>query len=262
MLEEATTAGLAEQSKLPVGKLYEAALEEGICPERYLRNRETISIREQLRLARSCIGVVGAGGLGGQVILLLARMGIGRIIVIDHDCFDATNLNRQALSSLGSLGKSKTAQACETIGAINPGVTVDSRPARIDSTNAAEILSGADVIIDALDNIADRFLLEQTAKKLGRPLVHGAVAGLEGQVMTIFPEDEGLRLIYGAGREERSPRESPELVFGVPAVTPALVGTCQAMEAIKILLNKGTIFRNRMIHLDLENGKLHEIKFR
>jgi len=262
VLEEAAAAVIAEQLGLPVGKIYAAALEDGICPSRYIRNRETISIPEQLKLAQSCVAVIGAGGLGGQIILLLARVGIGRIIVVDHDCFDPTNLNRQALSSVETIGRSKAEQASETVRAINPGVIVDGHQTRIDDSNAENILSGADLVIDALDNISDRFLIEGIAKKIGIPMVHGAVAGLEGQIMTIFPEDEGLKLIYGSGQEERKITESPELIFGVPAVTPALIGTYQVMEAIKIILNKGTIFRNRMVHIDLENGRLHEIKFK
>jgi len=260
-LPEVVAAALAEQSGLPVGKIFEAALEEGICPERYLRNREAIAIPEQLKLARSCIAIIGAGGLGGQIILLLARIGIGRLIVVDHDCFDATNLNRQALSAVESLGMSKFEQAAKTVKGINPAVRVDGRQARIDPENAEETLSGADLVIDALDNIPDRFLIEGIAKKLGIPLVHGAVAGLEGQIMTVFPEDEGLKLIYGTGQEERKV-QSPELLFGVPAVTPALVGSYQVMEALKILLKRGTVFRNRMIHLDIENGRQQEIKFK
>lgn len=261
-LEEAEAAGLAEQFGLPVGKIYETALENGICPSRYIRNRETISIPEQLKLARSCVAVIGAGGLGGQIILLLSRLGVGRLVVIDYDCFDPTNLNRQALCSVETIGRSKAEQASDMVRAINPGVIVDSHQVRIDNSNAENILSGADLIVDALDNIQDRFLIETMAKKIGLPLVHGAVAGLEGQIMTIFPEDEGLKMIYGTGGEERKAAESPELIFGVPAVTPALVGTYQVMEVIKIILKKGSIFRNRMIHIDLESGRLHEIKFK
>lgn len=262
VLEETEAAVLAEQFGLPVGKIYKAALEDGICPSRYIRNRETISIPEQLKLAQSCVAVIGAGGLGGHIILLLARLGIGRLIVIDHDCFDPTNLNRQALSSVETIGKSKTEQASEVVRAINPGVIVNGHQTRIDDSNAENILSGADLVIDALDNIQDRFLIERIAKKLGIPMVHGAVAGLEGQIMTIFPQDEGLKMIYGSGQEERKTTESPERIFGVPVVAPALIGTYQVMEAIKIILNKGTVFRNRMVHIDLENGRLHEIKFK
>jgi molybdopterin/thiamine biosynthesis adenylyltransferase len=208
------------------------------------------------------MAVIGAGGLGGQIILLLARLGIGRLKVIDFDCFDETNLNRQALSTLEAVGRSKAEQAAETIRAFNPGVRVDSRQTRIDSANAETLLSGADLIMDALDNIPDRFLIEALAKKLAIPLVHGAVAGFEGQIMTIFPQDEGLKLIYGTRSEERGPAGRPEFVFGVPVLTPALIATYQAMEAVKILLNKGTTFRNRMIHFDLESGRVQEIRFR
>ncbi|MBU2498772.1 MAG: ThiF family adenylyltransferase, partial [Proteobacteria bacterium] len=85
----------------PLREIYMAALGLGICPYRYLRNREAISLTEQLELAKAQVGLVGAGGLGGHIILLLARVGIGRLVVVDHDVFDETNLNRQALSTRG-----------------------------------------------------------------------------------------------------------------------------------------------------------------
>ncbi|MBW1852454.1 MAG: HesA/MoeB/ThiF family protein [Deltaproteobacteria bacterium] len=201
---------------------------------------------------------MGAGGLGGQVILLLARLGIGSLVVIDFDVFDDTNLNRQALCSETALNKSKAEQAVAVVGSINRGVEVAAHQVKLDPSNAFEILTGSDVVVDALDNLSDRFILEKATKSLGIPLVHGALAGFEGQLMTIFPDDPGLKQLYGNERAKENKSMSPEAVLGVPGITPSLIATLQAMEVFKIILKRGKVFRNVMMHVDLENGELNE----
>jgi len=244
-----------------VRSVYEAALDIGICPHRYIRNRDTISIEEQCHLVKSRVGVVGSGGLGGPVLLLLARMGIGYLVVVDQDRFDETNLNRQPLSSGRDLGHPKCEVAARVLANVNPGVDVQVHQVRIDHINAEEILDGSNVIVDALDNVPDRFSIQDAARSLKIPLVHGAVAGFEGQLMTIFPEDTGFSLLYGTGHMKKNQEESPEAVLGVPAVTPSLVATLQAMEVIKVLLKRGRLFRNVMVHVDLETGEMNRFSF-
>jgi molybdopterin/thiamine biosynthesis adenylyltransferase len=257
ILEDVQALTVAEECRTTLHDVYIEALTLGICPYRYLRNRNAISLQEQLQLAISRVTVIGAGGLGGHVILLLARMGIGTLVVVDHDVFDETNLNRQALSSMETLGKPKSEAAAATVSAINPGVKVMPFQVKLNASNAPEILAGANVAVDALDNVRDRFVLERTTKKLGIPLVHGALAGFEGQMMTIFPGDPGLKHLYrdeGAGGD-RSKR--PESILGVPTLTPSLIATLEAMEVIKIILKRDNIFRNTMVHVDLETGQMN-----
>jgi molybdopterin/thiamine biosynthesis adenylyltransferase len=253
---------IADEYHMSVHDIYIEMLKMGIYPYRYIRNLDAISTEEQLKLAESKIAIIGAGGLGGNVILLLARVGIGSLMVVDQDVFDETNLNRQALCNVNTLGSPKTHEAVSAVGAINPGVTVFPHQIKLDASNAEGILAGSDVIVDALDNVPDRFLLEGAAKKLGIPLVHGTLAGFEGWIMTIFPGDPGLKNIYGAEEEKRMDRESPQAVLGVPGVTPFLIAAFQVMEVLKILLGRGNIFRDRMIHVDLERGCLNEFFFR
>jgi molybdopterin/thiamine biosynthesis adenylyltransferase len=253
---------IANEYKVSVHDVYKEMLKMGIYPYRYIRNLDAISTEEQLKLAESKIAIIGAGGLGGNVILLLARVGIGSLMVVDQDVFDETNLNRQALCNMKTLGSPKTHEAVSAVGAINPGVKVFPHQIKLDASNAEGILAGSDVIVDALDNVPDRFLLEGAAKKLGIPLVHGTLAGFEGWIMTIFPGDPGLKNIYGAEEEKRMDRESPQAVLGVPGVTPFLIAAFQVMEVLKILLGRGNIFRDRMIHVDLERGCLNEFFFR
>ncbi len=261
ILEEASAVEGANAFRCSVRIIHEAALKAGICPLRYVRNREALSMEEQLKLVTSKVAVVGSGGLGGPVLLLLARMGIGGLVVVDSDCFDETNLNRQALSSVPDLGKPKCQVAARILETVNPGVDIEVHQNRMDENNAQRILSGANVIVDALDNVPDRFTLQAAARSLKVPLVHGAVAGFEGQLMTIFPEDPGFSLLYGTGKIERHSENSPEALLGVPAVTPSLVSTLQAMEVIKILLNRGNPFRKAMVHVDMEAGEISRFSF-
>ena len=261
ILEDASAIEAAGVFGCSVRAVFEAALNAGISPFRYIRNRETVSMEEQLQLVKSRVAVVGSGGLGGPVLLLLARMGIGYLVVVDPDRFDETNLNRQALSSVPDLGKSKCEVAARVLGNVNPGVDVQVHQDRMDGTNAQEILAGSNVVVDALDNVPDRFSLQAAARSLKIPLVHGAVAGFEGQLMTIFPEDKGLSLLYGTGDMDRDREKSPEALLGVPAVTPSIVATLQTMEVIKILLNRGRPFRNVMVHVDMETGEMNRFSF-
>ncbi|MBW2569011.1 MAG: HesA/MoeB/ThiF family protein [Deltaproteobacteria bacterium] len=261
VLEDAHALKIAKECGCKVYEVYLNALKEEICPCRYIRNRETISLKEQLRLAESRVVVIGAGGLGGQVVLLLARIGIGHLVVVDRDVFEETNLNRQALCNKNTLGKSKAKEALASVEAVNPGVKVSACSVKLDSSNAFEMLSGSDVIVDGLDNVSDRFILEGICKKLGIPLVHGALAGFEGRVMTIFPDDPGLMNLYGSKRTNKNSPKSPESVFGIPAMTPCLIASLQAMEVFKIILKRGKIFKNAMLYVDLETGQMNEFVF-
>jgi molybdopterin/thiamine biosynthesis adenylyltransferase len=261
ILEDIHSQEIAEACQCGVHEVYIEAMRLGILPYRYLRNRDSISIEEQLELAGSQVCVIGAGGLGGEVILLLARVGIGRLVVVDSDAFDETNLNRQALSSTRSLGRSKAEEAAVMAHSINPGIEVTPYQLRIDSTNAGKMLAGSDVVVDALDNVPDRLILERETKKLGIPLVHGALAGFGGQLMTIFPDDTGLKLLYRHEGMKRVDPGSPEAILGVPTMTPALIGSLEAMEVLKIILKRGAILRNTMVYVDLENGELNRFTF-
>lgn len=262
ILGDAASLAVAKECGCGVYDVYLVALELGIYPYRYIRNRDIIPPGGQIKLAKSRVAVVGAGGLGGHVILLLARVGIGTLVVLDHDVFDESNLNRQALSSLDSIGRPKAEAAAAAVAAVNPGVRVIPHQVKLDRNSGTELLAGSDVLVDALDNIADRFILEESAKRLGIPLVHGALAGFEGQLMTIFPEDEGLILLYGSREPSGKKASTPEAVLGVPTPTPAVVASLQVMEVLKILLGRGRPFRNKLFHIELENSRFNEFLFK
>lgn len=260
VLEDNHALKLADKCRCSIHNIYLEAMNLRIYPYRYLRNRDAISLNEQIILAKSKVAIIGAGGLGGHLILSLARLGIGHLVIIDRDVFDETNLNRQALSSTESIGFSKSESGARISESINPGVIVTPFIVKIDTSNADEMLDGMNVVVDALDNISDRFVVEESAKRLKIPMVHGAVAGFEGQVMTIFPDDPGLKSLYGSNQKERNKRKSPEAILGVPAIAPSFISTLQTMEVLKIILKRGNLFRNTMVHVDLETGQFNKFE--
>lgn len=261
VIDDHAALEIACQYSLSLHEIYIEALRLLVYPYRYIRNMDIISPAEQLKLAESQVAIVGAGGLGGQVIILLARIGIGRLIVVDYDQFDETNLNRQALCSQEVLQRSKSQTAAETVASINPGVKVIPHQVRINATHIDQILAGTDVIVDALDNVPDRLMLQEAARRLGVPMIHGALAGFEGMIMTVYPGDKGLKQLYDIAEAVKVDKERPEALLGVPAVTAAVIGTFQTMEVLKVLLHRGKIFRNIMAHIDLENGCFEEFCF-
>lgn len=261
VLDEVHGDAIGHELGLSLLDVYRATLRLGVYPRRYLRNRQGISLQDQLKLAESKVAVIGAGGLGGTVIQLLGRMGIGMLSVVDSDVFDETNLNRQVFCTRDWVGRPKALAAQEQLKAVNPAVEVQARIVRLDASNGSEILAGCQVIVDALDNVQDRLTLQSLARSLRTPLVHGAIAGFEGQLMTIFPEDPGLKQLYGTGEEMASAANRPEFLLGVPSITPSLIATLEAMEVLKILLNRGTPFRNKMVYIDLESGEWSQFGF-
>ncbi len=232
-------------------------LEQDIWPERLRPNRGAFAAAEQARLLDSAVAVIGAGGLGGMVILQLARFGVGRLAVCDGDVFDQSNLNRQFLSRLDRLGRNKALCAQEEVAAINPAVEVVVHDYMADAGNLPRILAGARVVVDCLDTLAARYTLEAVCQELKLPYVHGSVAGLEGLVMTVMPGDPGLRGLYGP--RPAAKEDSAEVLMGVPTMTPALVAGLQVNEVAKLLLDRRPL-RRRMLHLDLESPSLEVLE--
>lgn len=262
VLKDKQAFGLADKYNKSIHDIYSIAFTKKIIPYRYIRNLQSFTIEDQIRLWESCVSIVGAGGLGGHVILLLARLGIGNLIIVDHDVFDETNLNRQVLSNNDVLGKSKALVAKETVKSINPGVYVSAHQTKISKQNAGTILKTSNVIVDALDNISDRFIIEDAAKKIKIPLVHGAVAGFEGQIMTVFPNDAGMEDLYGKRDKSEPSEKKPVTILGIPAVTPAIIASYQAIEVVKIILKKENLFRNTMVYMDLERCESKKLYFK
>lgn len=247
----------AERFELPLGVIEEAALALGILPARYQRNRQAISVEQQLILFRSRVAVIGCGGLGGYVIEELARLGVGNITAIDPDVFEEHNLNRQILSTPATLGKPKVEAAAARVAEINPAVTLTPVQAFYSIENGVELLEGSHVVVDALDSIGTRLALGKTCAAIGAPLVHGAIGGWFGQVATQFPGDDTIELVYGRWVQGKGIEQK----LGNPSFTPALVASIEACEVCKILLGQGETLRHRKLVIDLLHMSFEEVRF-
>jgi len=249
---------LATAFDCPIREVELAALETGVAPWRYLRNLGTIGLEGQAKLLRATVAVVGLGGLGGYIVETLARMGIGQLILIDGDVFEEHNLNRQLLSAEATLGTDKIQAARHRVAEINSAVEVIGHTTRLTRENLPRLLEGADVVVDGLDRLPTRLILQEGAQTLGIPMVHGSIAGFLGQVMTIFPGDPGLRSLYGEGDE--LPEQGLEAQLGTPAATPMAVAAWEAQEVVKILLGQGELLRHRLLVMDMESGTIESLQ--
>ena len=248
---------LAERFACTAKEVELAALRAGVLPERYRRNLGTVGWEGQIALLEATVAIVGAGGLGGWVIEGLARMGVGHLIVIDGDHFEENNLNRQLGCTEETVGQLKAGCLSERVAVVNGAVDVTAHATWLDENTAQDLLGGAQVVVDALDTLPARFTLEKAAAVLGIPMVHGAIGGYTGQIMTIFPGDPGLRGLYGEGA---LPERGVETQLGNPAATPMMISAWQIQEVVKILLGQGDLLRSRLLVMDAESGDVTEIQ--
>ncbi len=216
--------------------------------DRYQRNKNTISEAEQIILAGKKAAVIGCGGLGAYIAEMLCRMGVGELSLVDYDVIDPGNLNRQIISHTQNIGLKKVFELEKRLILINPDIRVKALDAKFSGENAHEILKGADIVMDALDTVTDRILLKEECKKYHIPLIHGAIAGLYGQVSVIFPGDNTLDKIYPD--TDMKPLEKE---LGNPSFTPACIASIQVAECLKVLLNKGYLLRHKLLIINLLN---------
>jgi len=221
---------------------------------RYDRNIGTITTEEQALLAKKSVCVVGCGGLGGGVIENLTRMGVGELTLVDSDVFDETNLNRQVLSNEENLGMQKALEAARQMKLINPEVEITPVCVLLDEGNADEIIAGHDVVVDALDNVEGRLVLEAACEAEGIPVVHGAISGWNGQVAVVMPASRMLSKIYEEGCSEQDKPTNPSF-------TPAIVAGLQTAEVIKVLLGREGTLENRLLIIDLLEHEYEVIDF-
>ena len=239
---------------LSVRDVQMTALRCGICPSRYVRSVGTFGLDGQLKLLDSCAAVIGCGGLGGWIIEILARAGVGRMILIDGDTFEENNLNRQLYSTEKNMGKSKAYAAAERVRDINSAVDVTFFEAFANEENMEDMVSSADVVIDALDNNRDRRTAAAICGRLGIPFVHGAVGGMYGETALLHG---GERLMWSA---EGTPDKGEETVVGTPPFMPPFIASVEAREAIGLLAGIGTLPEKVMLWFDLENFTLGKVK--
>ena len=252
----AETRALAREAGVSARAAELAALRAQVAPERYKRNLGTAGWEGQVRLLEACVAIVGVGGLGGWIAEGLARMGVGRLLLVDGDRFSEDNLNRQLGCTEETLGRRKVDVLAARLATVNSAVDVVPHAAFLDEANAASLLEGAQVVVDALDTLTARFVLHRVASGLDLPLVHGAIGGYTGQVMTLLPGDPGLRALYG----DIVPERGVETVLGNPSATPMMIAAWQIQEVVKLIVGRGQLIRGRLLLLDAESGSASEIE--
>ncbi len=235
---------LVKKTGLSLLEIESAALETGIVPERYSRNQKSLDCADQLRLLHSHVAIIGLGGLGGSVTEILARLGIGRLTLVDGDCFEESNLNRQLLSSTAAIGKPKAEAALLRVQQINPAIEVYMVPEFFQADNGQTILKGAQLVIDCLDTIRDRFVLEEACRTASIPLISAAIGGSSGQATLIMPGDPGLKEIYGS--PEKAPQKGTEAITGTLPFAAMYMAAVECAEATTILLGKPSVLRNKL----------------
>jgi sulfur-carrier protein adenylyltransferase/sulfurtransferase len=237
-----------------------------LSPEQIKRYSRHIMLPEvgeagQGKLLDAKVLFLGAGGLGSPSALYLAAAGVGTIGIVDDDVVDESNLQRQVLHNLERLGMPKVESARKTLQLLNPDVKVIPHQTRLTSENIMEILAGYDLVIDGADNFPTRYLLNDAALKLRKPVIHASIFRFEGQLTTFLP-DSGpcYRCLYP---DPPPPGMAPSCQeAGVLGVLPGLVGTMQANEAVKLILGIGESMSGRLLVFDALGTKFRTLKLR
>ena len=228
---------------------------------RYQRHLLVPEVGEQgqLKLLDAKVLLLGAGGLGSPAALYLAAAGVGTLGIIDMDVVDESNLQRQILHNIDRIGERKVDSAKKTLTALNPDANVVTYDTRLGADNILDILAGYDVVVDGADNFPSRYVLNDASVKLGIPVVHGSIFRFEGQV-TVFDPRQGPT--YRDMLPEAPPAEfAPSCAeAGVLGVLPGIVGSIQALEAIKLILGIGDGLSGRLVAFDALEMSFREFK--
>ncbi len=220
--------------------------------DRYSRQvmLEGIGYEGQLKLRASRVCIIGAGGLGHPIAARLVGMGVGHVRLVDRDVIELSNLHRQVLFTEGDVGKVKVEVAAERLRTMNADVTVEAMAVSVSAANAASVIEGCDVVIDALDSVNARYALNRACVEAGIPLVSGAAVGVSGQALTIVPEKTACyHCVFPALDEDAMPTCSIE---GVNPAVLSIVGGIEASEAARLLTGKEPALAGRLLHVDID----------
>ena len=216
----------------------------------------------QLKLANSSVLLLGAGGLGSPAGLYLAAAGVGRIGLADFDVVDVTNLQRQILHGVGDVGRLKVDSGADALRAINPDVEVVPITDHVDSTNALGILRDYDLIVDGTDNFPTRYLANDAAHLLGKPLIHGSIYRFEG-MLAMFDSSRGTGCYRCLFETPPPPGAVPSCAeAGVFGVLPGIIGSLMAFETIKHIVGIGNTLIGRLLLFEGMDTSFREVKLR
>ena len=215
--------------------------------ERYLYSRQlnlpSWGEGAQIKLKRSRVFVAGCGGLGSPVCYYLGAAGVGTLILCDSDTVEPSNLNRQIIHRYDRVGTAKTESAQLTLANLNPFIHTEVIRERIEGHNAIDLVGDSDIIIDCLDNFASRHVINRVSVERGIPMVHAGVSGFIGQVTFLHPPETPCLACLIPGDRDDSPRD-------IIGATPGIVGSIQALEALKYLAGTGETLKNRLLFID------------
>ncbi len=212
---------------------------------------EDIGYQGQIKLVESKVCIVGTGGLGNPITSRLAAMGVGSMRIVDRDVIEMSNLHRQTMFDENDIGKVKVEVAADKLQRLNPSCNVEALAVSVNEYNAAEIIQGCDVIIDALDSVNARYALNKACVESNIPFVTGAAVGVSGQAFTVMPGSSACYFcLFPSLNEDAMPTCSIE---GVHPSILSIVGGIQVTEAVKIILGKEPSLATRILHIDLTN---------
>lgn len=221
--------------------------------ERYVRNIPSVSEKDMELLRCKRVLVLGCGGLGGYVIEYLARLGIGGMTVVDGDVFSASNLNRQILCTEQNLGEPKVFAAQKRVKEINSEISVQPVFEFFSEKNADRLMEGVDLIIDALDNVEARLMMEDAASERGLTVIHGAIEGWNVQALLVPPGSGLLHSLYGKVRGETPKTAMP--------MTPAVCAAMQVTATVQYLCQGDSPLRQNLLMMSLYDYSADQIPF-
>lgn len=219
-----------------------------------------IGYEGQEKLVNSHALIVGAGGLGSPVVLYLAASGVGKLTICDFDSVDLTNLQRQIIHTNASVGRNKALSAQQSIHAINPEIVVQTIQQKSTEAEFTQLVKNADVVIDCSDNFATRYALNRICFQLKKPLVSGAAIGFEGQISVFDFRNETSPCYHCLYPDSGSDTEMRCTENGVFAPLVGIVGTMQAAEALKVIMQIGESLQGRLLLLDAMSMEWRTIK--
>lgn len=229
--------------------------------ERYSRHiiLQEVGVKGQKKLLNASVLIIGAGGLGAPAALYLAAAGVGTIGIVDADEVDLSNLQRQVIHTTNDVGKAKVKSAAETMEAINPDVTVKTYRTFVDSTNIMDLIKDYDFTIDGTDNFPAKFLINDACVMAGKPFSHAGIIRFKGQLMTYVPgEGPCYRCVF----KNPPPKDAVPTCkqAGVIGAMGGVIGSLQAMEAIKYIIGKGELLTGKLLTYDALKMEFHTIK--
>lgn len=229
--------------------------------ERYSRHiiLQEVGVKGQKKLLNASVLIIGAGGLGAPAALYLAAAGVGTIGIVDADEVDLSNLQRQVIHTTNDVGKAKVKSAAETMEAINPDVIVKTYRTFVDSSNIMDLIKDYDFIIDGTDNFPAKFLINDACVMAEKPFSHAGIIRFKGQLMTYVPgEGPCYRCVF----KNPPPKDAVPTCkqAGVIGAMGGVIGSLQAMEAIKYIIGKGDLLTGKLLTYDALKMEFHTIK--